>query len=413
MNRDNIVVGLEVGTSKVCVVVAELRADGTINIIGIGQAPSRGVRKGEIVDFDNAITCIKQAVAEAEESAGIEIRHVYAGVTGGHVRSVTNRGMVPITSEDREITADDVEAVMRNAKAIDIPVENAVVHSMRQHFHVDGQDGVLNPVGMLGSRLEADVLVIHGVRTRLQNTIRCIRTIGLEVDDVVVCGIASALAVLSREQKEMGALVIDMGGGTTDYAVYSEGVIKHIGILAVGGDHITNDLHLGLKIPLNRADKLKCEQGSCLVDNMARGQTVTLPREIGMPERTVSKESLQRVIHLRVRETFEIIAHNVERHGLANFIGAGVFLTGGGSHLADIGKLAEEVFGTNVQLRPAATVAGLTKALDKPEFSTAIGLTMYGLASQRSPVATPPKFTPKAIVDNIKGIFAKARLFLW
>jgi len=413
MNRGNIVVGLEVGTTKVCVVVAELRADETINVIGIGQAPSCGVRKGEIVDFDHAIQCIKRAVADAEESAGIEIRSVYAGVTGGHIRSVTNRGMVPITNEDREISADDIEAVMRNAKAIDIPVENAVVHSMRQHFHIDGQDGVLNPVGMLGSRLEADVLVVHGVRNRLQNTIRCIKTVGLEVEDVVVSGIASALAVLTREQKEMGALVIDMGGGTTDFAVYTDGVIKHAGILAVGGDHISNDLHLGLKIPLSRAEKLKCEQGSCLIDDMARGQTVNLPGEIGMPERTVLKESLQQVIHLRVKEVFEIIARAVERQRLTNFIGGGVFLTGGGSHLADIGKLAEETFGLPVHLRPTATVAGLTKALDKPEFATAIGLTMYGLASQRKPVATHQKIRPAEIMKNLKGLFARVRMFFW
>jgi len=413
MNRDNIVVGLEVGTSKVCVVVGELRADSTINIIGIGQCPSRGVRKGEIVDFDNAIACIRQAVGEAEESAGVEIRRVYAGVTGGHIRSVTNRGMVPITNEDREITEEDVDAVMRNARAIDIPTENVVVHQLRQHFHIDGHDGVLSPIGMLGSRLEADVLVIHGVRNRLQNTIRCIKTVPIEVDDVVICGLASALGVLNREQKEMGAIVIDMGGGTTDFAVYTSGVIKHTGILAVGGDHISNDLHLGLKIPLSRADKLKCEQGSCIVDDMARGQTVTLPREIGMPERTVSKESLQKIIHLRMKEILEVIARNVEKQNLMDFIGAGVFITGGCSHLADIGKLAEEIFGLPIHVKPSATVAGLTKALDKPELSTAVGLTMYGLASHRVAPPSPIKQGLGHLGQNLKGMFARMRMFFW
>ncbi|MSR64636.1 MAG: cell division protein FtsA [Verrucomicrobiae bacterium] len=413
MKRDNIVVGLEVGTSKVCAVVSELRADGTINIIGIGQCPSRGVRKGEIVDFDNAIACIRQAIADAEESAGVEIRSVYAGVTGGHIRAFNNRGMVPITHEDREIGEEDVEAVMQNARAIDIPVENAVVHSMRQHFHVDGHEGVIHPIGMLGARLEADVLVIHGVRNRLQNSIRCIKAVPIEVDDVVICGVASALAVLNREQKDMGAVVIDIGGGTTDYAVYTDGVIKHIGILAVGGDHVTNDIHLGLKIPLTRADKLKCVQGSCMVDDMARGQAVTLPREIGMPERTVSKESLQKIIHLRMKETFEVIARNLDRHQLTDFLGAGVFVTGGGSHLADCGKLAEEVFGLPVHIKPSASVAGLTQALDKPELSTAIGLTIYGLASHRVVAQSPIKQGLGHLRQNLKELFARARLFLW
>jgi cell division protein FtsA len=302
---------------------------------------------------------------------------------------------------------------MKNAKAIDIPVENAVVHAIRQHFHVDGQDGVLNPVGMLGSKIEADVLVIHGVRNRLQNTIRCIKTVPIEVDDVVICGVASALAVLNREQKDMGAVVIDIGGGTTDYAVYTDGVIKHTGILAVGGDHITNDIHLGLKIPLTRADKLKCEQASCVVDDMARGQTVTLPREIGMPERTVSKESLQKIIHLRMKEIFEVIARSIERHQLTEFIGAGVFITGGCSHLADCGKLAEEVFGLPAHIKPSASVAGLTKALDKPELSTAIGLTMYGLASHRVVPQSPIKTGIGELGKNIRGLFARARMFLW
>jgi cell division protein FtsA len=413
MSREKIVVGLEVGTSKVCAVVGELRADGTINIIGIGQCPARGVRKGEMVDFDNALACIRRALADAEESAGIEIRSVYAGITGGHIRSFNNRGLVPITSEDRDITEEDVESVMKNARAIDIPVENSVVHAIRQHFHIDGQDGVLNPVGMLGSRLEADVLVIHGMRNRLQNTIRCIRTVPVEVDDVVLCGLASALAVLNREQKEMGALVIDMGGGTTDFAVYVQGVVRHTGILAVGGDHISNDLHLGLKIPLNRADKLKREQGSCLIDDLAKGQTVTLPGEMGLSERTVSKDSLQRIIHLRLREMLEVIARTIDKQKLTEFIGSGVFITGGGSHMRDLGKLAEEIFGLPVHIKPSATVAGLTKALDKPELATAIGIVMYGLASQRTVAPSPLKMSLGDIGKNLRGLLAKVRMFLW
>src|SRR6185312_7856671 len=273
-DSSNIIVGLEIGTSKICAVVGEMNADSSgLNIVGLGQAKSRGVRKGEICDAPAVEEDIRNAIVEAEQMADVEIRSVYLGVTGSHVRGFNNRGVHPVVSADREISDDDVQDVIKNAKAINLPTENNVVHAIRQHFLVDGQDRVANPVGMLGSRLEVDMHVVHGMTNRLQNSIRLVKGLQLEVDEIVFNGLASSLALLNAEQKELGALVIDIGGGTTDYVVYSDGVIKHTGVLAIGGDHVSNDLAYGLKVPLSRAEKLKLEHGTAIVEETVKGQT--------------------------------------------------------------------------------------------------------------------------------------------
>src|SRR6202142_1517446 len=293
----SIIVGLEIGTSKVCAVVGERNADPAgagLNVIGLGQARSRGVRKGEIVDPKQAEEDVRNAIVEAEQMADVEIRNVYLGVTGGHIRGFNNRGVHPVVSADREISEDDVQDVIKNAKAINIPAQKHVIHDIRQHFLVDGQDGITNPVGMLGSRIEVDVHVVHGNLNRLQNAIRTVKGLQLEVDDIVFNGLASSLALLTNEQKELGSLVIDIGGGTTDYVVYANGIIKHTGVLAVGGDHVSNDLAYGLKVPLSRAEQLKIEHGASLLDEAAKGQSLTLTNDLGMAMKTINLENLRR-----------------------------------------------------------------------------------------------------------------------
>jgi cell division protein FtsA len=294
----SIIVGLEIGTSKVCAVVGEVNSAGALNVIGVGQARSRGVRKGEIADASAAGEDVRNAIVEAEQMADVEIRSVYLGVTGGHLRGFTNRGVHPVVSADREITRDDVEDVIKNAKAINLPAENHVVHAIRQHFLVDGQDGIVDPVGMLGARVEVDVHVIHGNFNRLQNPIRAVKGLQLEVEAIVFNGLASSLALLSNEQKEMGALVIDFGGGTTEYVVYSGGIIKPAGTLAVGGDHVSNDLAYGLKVPLGRAEALKVKHGAAHVEEKDKGLTVTESDELGLPLKTCNVEHLRRIMSL-------------------------------------------------------------------------------------------------------------------
>jgi cell division protein FtsA len=401
-----IVVGLEIGTSKVCVVVGEAREGGTdpagagLNIIGLGQARSRGVRKGEIVDHAQAEEDVRNAIVEAEQMADVEIRNVYLGVTGAHIRGFNNRGVHPVVSADREITDDDVQDVVKSAKAINLPMENNVVHAIRQHFFVDGQDGVTNPVGMLGSRLEVDVHVVHGRTNRLQNAIRLVKGLQLEVDEIVFNGLASSLALLTNEQKELGALVIDIGGGTTDYVVYSDGVIKHTGVLAVGGDHISNDLAYGLKVPLSRAEKLKREHGSALVEAESRGQTVTVTNELGLPLKTVNIEHLRRIMSLRLEEVFQLVAQDLEAANLFDYLRSGVFLCGGCARVPQIAALAGRVLQMPVSLGQTNSISGLKSALDQPEFVTAIGLVKFGSFKNRKREGRP------SLARGLKSAFA-------
>jgi cell division protein FtsA len=379
----SIIVGLEVGTSKVCAVVGELNPEGGLNVIGLGQARSRGVRKGEIADTPLAEEDVRQAIVEAEHMADVEIRSVYLGVTGGHVRGFDNRGVHPIVSADREITEEDVQDCIKNAKTINLPNHNHVIHAIRQHFLVDGQDGITNPVNMLGSKVEVDVHVVHGNLNRLQNAIRAVKGLQLEVDDIVFNGLASSLAVLSNEQKETGALVVDIGGGTTEYVAYANGIIKHTGVLAVGGDHVSNDLAYGLRVPLSRAEQLKVEHGAAMVDDGIKGQILSQASELGRSLKTVNLEHLRRIMSVRLEEIFLLIGQDLDQAGALDFLRAGVFLCGGGARVPQIAQLAEQVLQMPVCVGKTNSISGLKSALDQPEFATAIGLVKFGSFQQR------------------------------
>ncbi len=381
-DSSTIVVGLEVGTSKVCAVVGEVGPEGALNIVGLGQARSRGVRKGEIVDAGLAEEDIRRAIVEAEQMADVEIRSVFLGVTGGHLRGFNNRGVHPVVSADREITEDDVKDVVKNAKAINIPAQNHVVHAIRQHFCIDGQDGITDPVGMLGSKIEVEVHVVHGIVNRLQNPIRVIKGLQLDVDDIVFGGLASSLALLSNEQKELGSVVIDIGGGTTEYVVYANGIIKHTGVLALGGDHVSNDLAYGLKVPLSRAEQLKIEHGSALMDDSVKGQTLTLTSETGAMK-IINLENLRRIMHLRLEEILQLIAQDLEQANVMDYLRGGVFLCGGGARIPQIANLAEQVLGLPVSVGKTQSMSGIKSALDQPEFATGIGLVKFGSFQQR------------------------------
>jgi len=382
MASNDLMVGLEIGTSKICVVVGETRLDGTTKILGVGQAPSRGVRKGEIVDFETAMKCVLEALSDAETKSDVMIKGVYVGVTGAHIQSFNNRGCVILPDDHDEIDEQDIDDVKINAREVSIPAQNAFLHSIIQHYHVDGQDGVLNPVGMLGHNLEADFHIIHGVRTRIQNTIRCVKELPLEVEDVVFNPLATAQVVLGQQQKNMGALVIDMGGGTTDYILYVDGAVKQSGTLGIGGDHITNDISMGLRIPMARAEKLKSDEGSVILGNCLPGETVVLKDDSGFAGKEVERETLNTIIHLRVRETLELLRRTLEEESFINFIGEGIFITGGCSLIRGIDNLAEEIFEIPARVAHAQTMSGLTSAFQNPQLSTAIGLIKYAQAVQ-------------------------------
>ncbi len=377
MPREDIIVGVEVGTSKVSVVVAELRGDGSIKLLGVGQAPSRGVRKGEIIDYDTASRCVNDALADAEDKSDVAIRSVYVAVTGSHITSFNNRGIVRLPANGSEITEAHIDEAKLMAKEVSVPPHNIFLHTLIQNYYVDGQGGVLNPMGMIGRQLEADYHIVLGVRTRIQNTIRIVQNFGLEVRDIVINALASAQAVLAQNEKSLGALVIDMGGGTTDYLAYIDGVVKVSGVLAVGGDHITNDISMGLRLPIARAEALKVEEGSATLDNVLPGETISLKDDGNFAGRDVERGTLNTIVHLRLREALELVRRDLEDKRLLDYLGAGVFLTGGCALIDGAAGLAEDVFGLPVHIAQAKTAAGPSSPFENPQLSTPIGLVKY------------------------------------
>lgn len=382
--KATVIVGLEIGTAKVAAVVGEVTDSGGVNVIGIGQSASRGVRKGEVVNADAAAEDVRNAIVEAEKSADVEIASVYLSVTGSHLTSLNTHGVFNAASDDHEIAPPDVTEVLANAKVFNRPSENTVLHAIRQHFTLNGQSGILDPTGMLGGKLELDMHVVHGATTRLQNPVRVVRGLNLEVEELVFSGLASSLALLDAEQKQMGVLVVDFGAGTTEYVVFADGVTKHTGVIAVGGDHVTNDLSYGLRMAPARAAMLKKEHGAASVEGAA-GQTLTLTNENGFPDRRVNLEHLRRIMVARLDETLQLIDEDIGEKGFHDQLRAGVCLCGGGARIRGIEKLAEDVFGLPATLGRANAVGGLRSATDDPELATAVGLVKYGAMRQKVP----------------------------
>lgn len=346
MAKSTIYAGLEIGTHKICVVVGEAKRDGAIKILGVGQAPSRGVRKGEIVDFEKVQTCVNDALVRAEDRSDVMIRNVFLGVTGAHIESLNNRGRHRLPDDQTEITEDDVEEAKEIARSVSIPQSNVFLHSVTRQYIVDGQEAVRQPIGREGRVLEADYHIIHGVRGRVQNAIRCIREIPLEVEDVVFNPVAAAQVVLTREAKLQGALMIDFGAGTCDYVLYEDGMITASGCVPLGGDHITNDVSMALQIPNGRAERLKVEEGSVLYDSVPEGEMLSIEDDTGLILGEVERAFLNEVMNLRTKEILTQVRVRVEDH--LGRLGAGIYLTGGVSMMKGVDAVAREVFGIKV-----------------------------------------------------------------
>jgi cell division protein FtsA len=406
----SVIVGLEIGTSKVCAVVGERAPDGALNIVGIGQCKSKGVRKGEIADSQQAEADVRDALAEAEQMADVTIRSVVLGVSGNHIQGFNNRGVHPVVSADREITDQDVHLVVDNATRVNLGSDREKLHAIRHHFYLDGRAGIPNPVGMSGTRLEVDMHVVSGSFDRLRNAVRVVKNMQIDVDDLAFNGLASSLALLSNDQKELGTLVIDLGAGTTDYALYYKGIVRHTGVLAVGGDHVSNDIAHGLKIPLRRADSLKIEHGTALTDEAPEGRTLTLNNDIGRPLTTINLDHLHLIMALRLEEIFEIIAQDVHRAGLLEHLRGGVQLCGGTANVPRVTELAERIFGVPVTLGTADGISGLNSAINKPEFATGIGLVKF--RSLRQPARPNKKSLLHSVRDTLGQMLGAARMFL-
>ncbi len=390
MAKTKIHVGLEIGTSKVCMVVGEVKPDGAVKILGVGETPSAGVRKGEISDFASVRACVKTALLEAEDVSDVDIHSVFLSVTGAHIQGVNNKGTFRLPEDEPAVLNEHVDEAKDIARDIAIPSDNVYIHNVIRQYWLDGQEHATTPIGLLGKSLEADFHIIHGIKTRIQNSIKCVREIPLDVDDVVFAPIASAQIALNRQRKDAGALVIDMGGGTTDYVLYLNGAIAASGCIPVGGDHITNDIHLVTKIPLSKAEKIKKLEGDASGDPAKSVGTVTIQDDKGFPEQTVERALLNDIIRFRLEETMGLVVKSLP-DGALEKVGSGVFLTGGASLIRGFGELADQVFGLPVYRPEQPDVSGVHAYFRDPQYSTAVGLIRYAqLVDEERKMAAKP-----------------------
>ncbi len=384
MARDDLIVGLDIGTSKVCAIVAQIGHEGRLEIIGVGTTPSRGLRRGVVINIDATVRSLLNAVEAAEMMSGREVTGAFAGIAGGHIEGINSRGVVAVTGRDREITREDVERVIDAAKAIVIPMDREVVHVIPQEFTVDQQDGVRDPVGMMGVRLEAEVHIVTGAVSSAQNIIRCINRAGFKADDIVLEPLAAAAAVLSKDEQELGVLLVDIGGGTTDILVYLDGAPYHTGVLALGGDQVTSDISIMLKTPLEVAERLKHEAGSCHPDDLDDEEIeASIPGVGGRPPRPVRRSRLTEIIRPRMTEVFGMVKDQLDRAGYLNLLSGGAVLTGGGALLPGAAELATEVLGLPVRIGYPTPLGGLVEEYRSPQFATGVGLVMYGHGKRR------------------------------
>lgn len=373
-----IVAGLDVGTTKICAIIGELSSTGGIDIVGIGQSPSRGLRKGVVVNIDSTVEGIKKAVSEAEHMAGVEIDSVYAGVAGGHIKGVNSRGVIAVQGRNKEVSKLDIDRAIAAARAIAIPPDREVIHVLPQAFVVDDQDGIREPLGMSGVRLEVEVHVVTGAITSVQNVIKSVNRAGLSVRDIVLEQLASSESVLMPDEKELGILLIDIGGGTTDVALFREGGIWYTSVLALGGDHITNDIAVGLRTPTAEAEELKRRFGCALTSLVHEEETVEVPSIGGRKPRVLSRQVLSEIIQPRVEEIFTLVAQEITRAGLEDAATGGVVVTGGSALMEGIPDLAEQVFDLPVRRGVPLGLGGLADVVSSPIYSTGVGLVLYG-----------------------------------
>ncbi len=403
MAKSTIYAGLEIGTSKICVVIGEAKRDGTIKILGVGTAPSRGVRKGEIIDFAKVQTCLNDALVRAEEPSDVMIRTVFLGVSGGHIESMNSRGAWRLPEDQSEITEDDVEESKEIARNVPISQDNVFLHSVTRQYIVDGQEGVRHPIGREGRILEADYHIIHGLRGRIQNAVKCVREIPLEVEDVVFTAIAAAQVVLNRDAKAQGSLMIDIGGGTADYVLYEDGMIAASGCVPLGGDHITQDIAMALQIPHHRAEDVKVTEGSCLFDDIPPDEMLRIEDDNGFVLGEIERAFLNEVIYLRTREILEQVKDRCQDH--ISRLAAGVYLTGGTSLMKGIGVVAQDVFERKVTRAGSAPVSGVTATFENPQFSAPIGLIRYAqILDQEKPFMSPLKRLGRKMADLLSVI---------
>lgn len=372
----NLIVALDIGTSKVVSIVGEISAQDEIEIIGIGSHPSRGLKKGVVVNIDSTVQSIQRAVEEAELMAGCQIHSVYAGIAGSHIKSLNSHGIVAI--KDKEVGTSDVDRVIDAARAVAIPADQKILHVLPQEFVIDSQEGIREPVGMSGVRLEAKVHLVTGAVSAVQNIVKCVRRCGLDVDDIILEQLASSYAVLSEDEKELGVCLVDIGGGTTDIAVFTEGAIRHTAVIPIAGDQVTNDIAVALRTPTQHAEEIKIRYACALTQLAMVDETIEVPSVGDRPARRLARQTLAEVVEPRYEELFTLVQAELRRSGFEDLCAAGVVLTGGTSKMEGVVELAEEIFHMPVRLGLPQGVGGLADVVRNPIYSTGVGLLLYG-----------------------------------
>ena len=372
----NMIVGLDIGTSKVVAIVGEITPEGEIEIVGLGSHPSRGLKKGVVVNIESTVQSIQRAIEEAELMAGCQIQSVYAGIAGSHIRSLNSHGIVAI--REREVTSSDLDRVIDAARAVAIPADQRVLHILPQEFVIDDQEGIREPIGMSGVRLEAKVHLVTGAVGAAQNIIKCIRRCGLDVDDVILEQLASSCSVLTDDEKELGVCLVDIGGGTTDIAVFADGAIRHTAVIPIAGDQVTNDIAVALRTPTQYADDIKIKYACALRQLANPEETIEVPSVGDRPPRKLSRQTLAEVVEPRYEELLSLVLAELRKSGFEDIIAAGIVMTGGSSKMEGVIELAEEIFHMPVRLGIPMYVSGLSDVVSNPIHATGVGLLLFG-----------------------------------
>jgi cell division protein FtsA len=386
---DTIIVGLDLGTTKVCAIVGELKETGQVDIIGIGISPSHGLKKGVVVNIDSTVESVKKAVEEAELMAGVEIQSVYVGISGSHIKGINSRGVVAI--KNKEVGPSDMARVIDAARAVNIPMDQQILHVLPQEFIIDDQDGIKDPLGMFGVRLEAKVHIITGARTSIQNIEKSCHRAGLHVNDLVLQPLASSRAVLTTEEQDLGAVVVDIGGGTTDVALFLEGSLWHTEVLPIGGNHLTNDIAIGLRTPSSEAEKIKIRYGCALSSLVKHEETLDVPSVGGRPPRLLSRQILSEIIEPRVEELFGMVQQRLKKTGFEDMFASGIVLTGGTALMEGLPEAAERFLGLPIRRGAPRNIGGLMDVVNSPIYATGVGLVLFGAENQEP---APRKFRP-------------------
>lgn len=402
--QKNLIVGLDIGTSKVVALVAEVLPEGRLEVVGLGEAPARGLKKGVVVNIESTVSSIQRALEDAELMADCKIREVYTGIAGSHIKSLNSHGMVAI--KDKEVTQADVDRVMETARAVNIPMDQQILHILTQEFIIDGQDGVREPLGMSGVRLEAKVHIVTGAVSAAQNIIKCVKRTGLEVRDLILQPLASSMAVLSEDEKDLGVCLVDIGGGTSDIAVFTNGAIRHTAVIPIAGDQITNDIAMALRTPTKEAEDIKRMHGCALRQLASPNDMIDVPSVGERGPRQLSRQTLAEVIEPRVEELFSLVQAELRRSGFEDLISSGIVLTGGSSLMQGMVELGEEVFHMPVRVGVPQYVEGLQEVIRNPRYATGVGLLLAGLEQyQRHQLARLTSSSWQQILERMKAWF--------